>query len=127
MERAIRVLIVEDTQHVRNMLSTMLSIDGFEVVGEAQDGPTAIDAADKVEADVVVVDYKMPGMDGVETARLIKRNRPEQHVVLYTAFVDSEIEHAAAEVGVALCLSKVEGLGVLEQEIRRLCGRLGRP
>ena len=126
MERAIRVLIVEDTQHVRNMLSTMLSIDGFDVVGEAHDGPSAVELADKVEADVVVVDYKMPGMDGVETARLIKRNRPDQHVILYTAFVDTEIERAAAEVGVALCLSKVEGLGVLEQEIRRLCGKLGR-
>lgn len=121
MEPQIRVLVVDDTEHVRTMLSTMLSIDGFDVVGEAGDGPSAVEAAARVEADVIVVDYKMPLMDGLETARLIKEGRPDQHVILYTAFIDKDIEKAAAEIGIALCLGKVEGLGLLEQEIRRLC------
>jgi DNA-binding NarL/FixJ family response regulator len=71
-----------------------------------------------------VIDYKMPAMDGLETARHIRATRPHQHVILYTAFADPEVEAAAAEIGVAVCLGKIEGLGALEQEIRRLASQL---
>lgn len=122
----IRVFVVDDTDHVRHMLTTMLSVDGFEVVGGAGDGPSAIHAVIEAEPDVVVVDYKMPAMNGLETARLIREQRPDQHVILYTAFADEEVEREAAEIGVAVCLGKVEGLGPLEQEIRRLAQGLRR-
>jgi CheY-like chemotaxis protein len=122
--QTIRVLVVDDTDHVRRMLTTMLSIDGFEVVGGASDGPSAIQAVEDGRPDVVVIDYKMPTMDGLETARRIRAVRPDQHVILYTAFADPEVEAAAAEIGVAVCLGKVEGLGPLEQEIRRLAPQL---
>lgn len=122
----IRVFVVDDTDHVRRMLTTMLSVDGFEVVGGACDGPSAIHAVIEAEPDVVVVDYKMPAMNGLETARLIREQRPGQHVILYTAFADEEVERAAAEIGVAVCLGKAEGLGPLEKEIRRLTQGLRR-
>ena len=121
---SIRVLVVDDTDHVRRMLTTMLSVDGFEVVGGASDGLSAIEAVESGEPDVVVIDYKMPAMDGLETARRIRANHPHQHVILYTAFADPEVEAAAADIGVAVCLGKVEGLGPLEQEIRRLAAQL---
>ncbi len=108
------------------MLTTMLSVDGFEVVGGASDGPSAIEAVVEADPDVVVIDYKMPAMNGLETARRIRERRPDQHVILYTAFVDEEVERTAAEIGVAVCLGKVEGLGPLEQEIRRLTQGLRR-
>lgn len=120
MESRIRVLVVDDTDHVRRMLTTMLAVDGFEVVGSAADGPAAIDAARRHSPDVVVVDYRMPAMDGLETARHLKEHRPDLHVIVYTAFIDEEVERQAAEIGVAICVGKVEGLGPLEQEIRRL-------
>ncbi|HVM10794.1 MAG TPA: response regulator [Acidimicrobiales bacterium] len=120
MEQTIRVLVVDDTDHVRRMLTTMLAVDGFDVVGSAPDGPGAIEAAAAHAPDVVVVDYRMPAMDGLETARRLKEHRPEQHVIVYTAFIDEDLERQAAEIGVALCLGKVEGIGPLEQEIRRL-------
>jgi DNA-binding NarL/FixJ family response regulator len=120
----IRVLVVDDTDHVRRMLTTMLSVDGFEVVGGAPDGEAALAALDDGRPDVVVIDYKMPSMDGLETARRIRATRPDQHVILYTAFADPEVEAAAADIGVAVCLGKVEGLGPLEQEIRRLAARI---
>ncbi|HUP84752.1 MAG TPA: response regulator [Acidimicrobiales bacterium] len=124
VEPTIRVLVVDDTDHVRRMLTTMLAVDGFEVVGGASDGQSAIDEVAAAEPDVVVIDYKMPAMDGLETARRIRSQRPDQHVILYTAFADPEVEAAAAEIGVAVCLGKVEGLGALEQEIRRLASQL---
>lgn len=126
VEPTIRVLVVDDTDHVRRMLTTMLSVDGFEVVGGVADGPAAIAAVVDGEPDVVVIDYKMPSMDGLETARRIRQTRPDQRVILYTAFADPEVERAAADIGVAVCLGKVEGLGPLEQEIRRLAAQVRR-
>ncbi len=123
MERVIKVLVVDDTDHVRRMLTTMLSVDGFEVVGGVSDGPGAIAAVAEERPDVVVIDYKMPAMDGLETARRIRADHPAQHVIIYTAFADADVEAAASEIGVAVCLGKAEGLGPLEHEIRRLTDR----
>ena len=116
----IKVLVVDDTDHVRRMLDTMLSMDGFDVVGTAGDGQVAIAEADELDPDVVVIDYMMPGMDGLECARQMRQRRPNQLVIIYTAFIDAAVEQAAADAGVALCVGKVEGLHLLEQEIRRL-------
>lgn len=121
MEAPIRVLVVEDTDHVRRMLTTVLTVDGFEVAGAVSDGESAVTEVARVEPEVVVIDYKMPVMDGLETARRIKSGRPDQHVVLYTAFAEDDVIRDAAEIGVAVCIGKDEGMGTLEQEIRRLC------
>jgi response regulator NasT len=120
----IRVAVVDDTPHVRNMLTSMLTLDGFEVVGSLGSGQEAIDQADALDPDVVVIDYKMPGMDGLETARRLRAARPQQLMIMYTAFLDPDLEAAAADAGVAVCLGKVEGLASLEHEISRLCTSL---
>ena len=122
--RPIRVMVVDDTDHVRRMLTSMLSLDGFEVVGNAADGPQAIENVEQADPDVVVVDYKMPGMDGLATARGIRAARPDQVMILYTAYIDDKLEKAAAEAGISLCIGKVEGLASLEREISRLCASL---
>ena len=124
MARPIRVMVVDDTAHVLRMLSAMLSLDGFEVVAEAAGGPAAIDAVDEADPDVVVMDYRMPLMDGLTAARRIRSRRPSQIIVLYTAFIDEEIERQANDAGVSLCVGKVEGLASLEREISRLCAAL---
>ena len=116
----VRVLVVEDTDHVRKMLTSMLELDGFEVVGAAATGAEAVAGIEALDPDVVVLDFKMPGRDGLDTARRIRERRPDQALILYTAFVDDELQQQAAEVGIALCLGKVEGLHALEREIRRL-------
>ena len=124
MAKPIRVMVVDDTPHVLRMLASMLSIDGFEVVSQATSGPEAIERLDQADPDVVVIDYKMPAMDGLTAARELRSRRPDQVVVLYTAYVDDALEREAAEVGVALCLDKIEGLASLEREISRLCASL---
>jgi DNA-binding NarL/FixJ family response regulator len=124
-DAAIRVMVVDDTEHVREMLGAMLSVGGFEVVGEVADGERAADACDRWSPDVVVVDYRMAKVDGLEAARRMRARRPEQTIILYSAFVDGELADAAAQAGVALCVAKEDGIGALEGEIIRLTR--GRP
>ena len=123
-EGAIRVMVVDDTDHVRKMLTSMLELDGFDVVGEAAGGAEAIEVVGRLDPDVVVIDYKMPMMDGLTAASTIREQRPSQAMILYTAFLDEALQQRAEDVGVTVCLGKVEGLASLEREISRLCASL---
>ena len=117
-------MVVDDTLRVRNMLTSMLALDGFEVVGSSSNGLEAIATIETLDPDVVIVDYKMPVMDGLEMARRVRESRPEQVMIMYSAFIDPPLQEAAEEAGIAVCLAKVEGLAALENEIGRLCARL---
>ncbi len=122
---SVRVYVVDDTAHVRKMLVQMLELSGFDVVGQAASGQEAVDAVEEADPQVVVVDYAMPGgLNGIATSRQIRSRRPDQAIILYTAYLDSEIETEARDAGVSLCVGKVEGLTTLERDIRRLAGEL---
>ena len=121
MTGTIRVMVVDDTDHVRRMLTSMLTLDGYAVVGDAASGQAALDVIDDADPDIVVVDHKMPGMDGLTTARKIRERRESQVMILYTAYIDADLERRADEVGISLCIGKVDGLSSLEREINRLC------
>jgi CheY-like chemotaxis protein len=120
---ATRVFVADDNELILKMLDRMLSLD-FEVIGRATDGDTAVDAVLEAEPDVVVLDYMMPGRDGIETARAILSRRPDQLIVLYTAFLDGEVENRARAAGIFQCVAKVDGPLALERVIRRLAGEL---
>ena len=120
----VKVLVVDDTDHVRSMLVDMLQLDGFEVVGQAASGSEAIEAVPERDPDVIVMDYKMPDMNGLTTAKKIRDQRPDQSIILYTAYLDDVLEQQAKEAGIALCLGKVEGLSQLERNIREVARNL---
>lgn len=114
-------MVVDDTEHVRDMLATMLELDGFDVVAVVASGAEAIAKLDGAAPNIVVMDYKMPEMDGLAATRGIRELDPNVPVILYTAYIDDTIEEAAREAGAALCLGKVEGLEQLERSISEMC------
>ena len=121
---SVRVFVVDDTAHVRKMLVQMLELSGFDIVGQAASGTEAVDSIMDADPQVVVVDYKMPGLDGIETAREIRAHRPDQAIILYTAYLDADLEQKAGRAGIALCVEKADGILTLERDIRRLAGEL---
>jgi DNA-binding NarL/FixJ family response regulator len=116
----IRVFVIEDTPSMRELLEQMLTLDEFAVVGSAANGAEALPLMREANPDVVVLDYNMPGLDGLLTARLSKEERPEQKIILYTAYLDAELEQKAGRAGIALCVEKADGILTLERDIRRL-------
>lgn len=118
---SVKVLVVDDTDHVRNMLVDMLELDGFEVVGHASSGRQAITMTAEITPDVIVMDYKMPGMDGLTASRQIRAERPSQPIILYTAYLDPGLEEQAKQAGISLCVGKIEGLNQLERHITEIC------
>lgn len=94
---AARVLIVEDHALVRAGLRTALLGAGFDVAGEAADGPRALALAAELRPDVLVLDIGLPGIDGIEVTRLLRAQLPDARVVILTMHdVDRDVLAALA-------------------------------
>src|SRR5579862_7684582 len=102
-----KVLIVDDQRVVREGLATIVS--GFpdtEVVGLAEDGTDAVDLVAEHRPDVVLMDLRMPKLDGVEATKAIRARHPATAVVVLTTFADDESILAALSAGAAGYLTK---------------------
>lgn len=96
-QRGKRVLVIDDEEGMRITLAASLELEGYEVV-EARDGIQALELVRQQEFTLVISDIRMPGLNGVETFRELKRIQPELTVVLMTAFaLEKLIEEAIAE------------------------------
>jgi len=94
-----RVLIVDDDADFRTAIRRMLEEFGVDVVGEVAWGDLATTMAAAVEPDVVLMDYRMGGGNGIDATRSIKAAQPLTQVPMVSAFDDGEIRKEAAEVG----------------------------
>jgi DNA-binding NarL/FixJ family response regulator len=89
MTEHIKILLVDDQRLMREGLRTLLELErDFEVVGEAADGQAALVAAERLHPDVVLMDVRMPGMDGVEATRRLVADDPQARVIILTTFDD---------------------------------------
>jgi two-component system, response regulator PdtaR len=100
-----RILIADDESIIRMNLREMLTQHGYEVVAEASNGVTAIELAHKLRPDLVIMDIKMPGIDGVVAARDLIKDRVAP-VVLLTAYSERSLIGQAKEAGVSGYLVK---------------------
>jgi DNA-binding NarL/FixJ family response regulator len=97
---AIRVLLVDDQALFREGLETLLSIHkDIQVVGQASNGQEAVEVAAKVQPDVVLMDVRMPVLDGVRATRLLKKALPQCRVIVLTTFDDDEYIFDALRTG----------------------------
>ncbi len=118
--RPARVLLVDDRREVRAAIKMAMELDGaMEVVAEAKDGAEAIEAAGRLQPDMVVLDLIMPGMGGLEALRRIRAAAPHAAVVLLTALDIAEVPQSAVNDTLAV-LDKTVDLGELVDKLNAL-------
>jgi two-component system, chemotaxis family, chemotaxis protein CheY len=115
-----RILVVDDSDAVRDVIRTFLENTGFEVCGEASDGLEAIEKATKLKPNLIVLDLSMPGMNGVEAAAALGQLMPEVPVVVLTMYGDLLGEAMAAGLGVKAVVGKADGMHKLVECVQRL-------
>ena len=104
----VRVVLVDDEAMVRVGLRMVLTAEAdIEVVGEAADGGSAVEVVEATEPDVVLMDVRMPDVDGIEGARRVLARCPGVRVVVLTTFDEDEYVEAALRAGVSGFLLKV--------------------
>lgn len=101
----LKVLVVEDDATVRDVLSTLLGFDGFEVE-TASDGTEGLEKADAMQPDVVLLDVVMPGMNGLDVCRSLRKSVPSARVVMLTGRGTAEDELDGVSAGADAYLRK---------------------
>jgi DNA-binding NarL/FixJ family response regulator len=117
----IRVLIADDQRVVRDGLTMLVGlIDGVEVVGTAGDGVEAVERAEREHPDIVLMDLRMPEMEGAEATRRIRAALPDTQVLVLTTYADDESLFPALQAGARGYLTKDASAEEIEHAIRAL-------
>lgn len=104
---SLRVMLVDDHKLVREALSYLLSVeDDIEVVGVTGDGFDALDLAERIKPDVVIMDIEMPGMNGIEITRRLIAQQPELKVIALSGYVDRNFIDKMLHAGAVAYVSK---------------------
>lgn len=116
----IRVLLVEDNDVFRQALILLLELqEGIDVVGAVSEGSAAVGACREHSPHVVVMDFRLPGMDGVETTIALRRDCPDVAVVCLTASASPRELDALKAAGAVDCLRKDQALDEIVTAIRQ--------
>lgn len=118
-ERRLRILLVDDEPDILLLLQAMLSADAWEIVGKAGSGEDAARIAEKIEPDVAVVDYMMPGMSGLDLAGRLKELHPNCYILLFSAYSMAEESEAHPAVDGFLSKTDVGTIGDVLSRIAR--------
>ncbi len=115
---SVRVLLADDQRLVRESLVTMLGLlDGIELVGSAADGEEAVSLATELRPDVMLMDLRMPRMDGIEATRVLHERLPEIGVIALTTYADDESVLGALRAGARGYLTKDASSGDIRAAI----------
>lgn len=106
MTKRIRVLIVDDDPMFRRLLHIVLGAPEFEIIGEAADGLAGLDALQRLGPDLVLMDYHMPRMNGLDAARRMLESIDCPPIVLLTSEISADLAMLARRLGVCDVVSK---------------------
>jgi len=116
-----RILIVDDNASIRGLVREFIEArPGFEICGEATDGVEGIEKGRELKPDLIILDFLMPRMNGLQAALMLQYFVPNTPVILITFYKDSIPKDMAQAAGVASILSKSDQLAMLADEVQRL-------
>jgi two-component system nitrate/nitrite response regulator NarL len=116
-----RILLVDDNALTRGLVRFSIeSRPGFEVCGEAVDGVEGIEKGRELKPDLIVLDFLMPRLNGLQVALILHEIVPNTPIILFTFYKDAIPRDMAQAAGVASILSKTDQLAMLADEVQRL-------
>jgi DNA-binding NarL/FixJ family response regulator len=116
-----RILVIDDSELVRGLVCKFIeSRIGFEVCGEASNGWEGVEKGLHLKPDLIVLDYAMPHLNGLQTALILHEIAPDTPIILFTFFKDVIPISSAHAAGVTSVVSKTDQLTVLADEVQRL-------
>ncbi len=116
-----RILVIDDSELVRGLVRKFIeSKIGFEVCGEASNGWEGVEKGIDLKPDLIVLDYAMPQLNGLQAAVILHEIAPDMPIILFTFFKDAIPIPLARAAGVTSVVSKTDQLTVLADEVQRL-------
>jgi DNA-binding NarL/FixJ family response regulator len=122
----IRIVLIEDNDVFREALELLLTLHAeLEVVGAAASGSRAVDLCRELSPDVLLVDYRLPGLDGVQVTRTVRKHCPAVAVVALTAAAGEREIKALLDAGATACIRKDEPLDAISAAVRAAAAAQG--
>lgn len=119
----IRVLLIDNHPAIRaGLLAALKKADGLTVVGEAADGLAGLKMIEELRPDVVLLDCRLPGMDGIKVAETVRQRKLRTHIVALSAYVDDQYVHGMLQAGAAGYVLKDEDLDTVITALRAVAG-----
>jgi NarL family two-component system response regulator LiaR len=116
-----RILLVDDNPIMRRLVRSFLeSRADVEVCGEASDGLEGVEKGVELKPDLIVLDFCMPRVNGLQAAIMLHEIAPDTPIILFTVFKDENLDRLAHTAGVTSVLSKADELTMLADEVQRL-------
>jgi DNA-binding NarL/FixJ family response regulator len=117
------VLIVDDSEIIRRVMRDFFeALTDWNITGEAGDGSEAIQKAVELQPDLILMDFSMPNMNGIEAASVLKSAVPSTRIVVFTMFDDALGSRLSSAAGVDLVIPKADGLGGLVKAVDNMLG-----
>jgi DNA-binding NarL/FixJ family response regulator len=110
----LRVILADDYAPLRALLRELLTPRDISVVAEAEDGEQAVEAVERVPCDVVIMDYNMPGINGVEATRRIRERHADLRVVAFTSSTEPHVIEGLVQAGAEAHFSKLDYDGLID-------------
>jgi DNA-binding NarL/FixJ family response regulator len=116
-----RILVVDDNAPIRGLVREFIEArPGFEICGEATDGVEGVQKGRELRPDLIVLDFLMPRINGLQAALLLHEIAPSTPIILFTFYKEAIPKDLAKAAGVASILSKADQLATLADEVQRL-------